>query len=283
MARRVGRHASAFVFQVLGFFLPVPGMMDSSFLPFGGNWILLLVGEFFFLLEGIGFLQCQWRFLQCQCVAVQSGCQHDNNAHPFFCACLMCIRTIPPPVTGKNNHCNDGEQCNLCATGTKMPSACLLCISPGGNKAYNNWRSSWRRLVSSCLVCFNAFCDFLWWKENMRTNTIFSCCFKLQIKNTTWKGALDPSAKFYWFHALFDVWWWSFVCITNQSQYEKQIIVLSRKKNCCEAHLDCCETRQWIFSFSAFMKSSVFWSVCILLCKSYYIRYLSINHKSQRG
>jgi hypothetical protein len=158
----------------------------------------------------------------------------------------------------------------------------MLCISLGGNKACNNWRSSWRRLVSSCLVCFHAFCDFLWWKGNMGTNTIFSYCFKLHIKNTPWKGALDPSAKFYWFHALFHVWWWSFVCITNQSQYEKQIIVLSRKKNCCEAHLDCCETRQWIFSFSAFMKSSVFWSVCILLCKSYYIRYLSTNHKSQR-
>ncbi len=112
----------------------------------------------------------------------------------------------------------------------------------------------------------------------MGTNTIFSCCFKLQIMNTPWKGALDPSAKFYWFHALIHVWWWSFVCITDQSQCEKQIIVLSQKKNCCEAHLNCCETRQWIFSFSAFMKSSVFWSVCKLLCKSYDIRYLSTNH-----
>lgn len=123
-----GDNANSFVFQILGFFfLRVPGMMDSSFLPVGGNWILLLVGEFFFLLEGIEFLQCQPRFFQCQNVGVQSGCQHYNNAHPFFCARLMCISTIPPPVKGKNNHCNDGAQCNLCATVTKMPSACLVC------------------------------------------------------------------------------------------------------------------------------------------------------------
>ncbi len=116
----------------------VPGTWDSSSFLFLGCWILA-----FFLLEAIGFFFCLenssfcWRELDSSSVNGDSSSAKIWQCNlaastttmpiPVFCACLMCIRTIPPPVKGKNNHCNEGEQCNLCAT--KIPSACLVCYA----------------------------------------------------------------------------------------------------------------------------------------------------------